>query len=120
MRGDIEHDGVGSLVLLFEETRCCRLRTTEAIFCSRLFQATPGFFHIVHPKAKVVQAEDRSQPILPVRCLYCFKAQDRHVDGSVTEIYAFRDRRIGSPYLDHIENTLVKLRGLLWIRSVQR
>src|SRR5215468_566664 len=120
MFGDVDHHGVGTFILLFEKAGCRRLRTAEAIFGACFFEFATRLVRIFDPKAKVVQAENRTQTVVPIRCFFGFETEHRHVDSAVAQIDSLGDRRIGSSYFDHVKRPLVKLRGLLRIRSVQR
>src|SRR5262249_433558 len=120
MFGDVDHHGVGTFILLFEKTGCRRLRAAETIFCACFFEFTPRLVRILDPKAKMVQAENRTHTVVPISCFFGFETEPRHVDGAVAQIDSLGNRRIGSPHLDHVKSLLVKLRGLLRIRSVQR
>src|SRR5262245_36102006 len=84
MFGDVDHHGVGSFILLFEKAGCRRLRTAEAIFRARFFEFTPRLVRILDPEPKVVQAENRTQTVVSIRCFFGFETEHRHVDGAIT------------------------------------
>ena len=119
MGRDVNHHRVRPFVFFLEEAGGCRLGTIEAMLCARLIEPAADFLYIVHPKAKVMQAEHGPQSILTVRSFNRLETEDRQVNGPVAQINAFGDRRIRSADLDHVENTLVKFCRLFRIGSME-